>query len=71
MDRVSMVNAWTSGGIENLYGSSAKLGKIKEGYEADLVIFDKNLLKEPFDLIRDSQVVTTFFKGEPVFIKED
>lgn len=69
MDRISMIKAWTQGGIENLYGREEKLGKIKDGYEADLVVFDRNLLKESLDRIRDAHVLLTISRGETAFKK--
>jgi predicted amidohydrolase YtcJ len=69
MDRVSLIKAWTRGGIENLYGSEDKLGRLKEGYIADLVIFDRNLLEESLDTIRYAEVLLTISRGETAFKK--
>ena len=67
MDRESLIRAWTRGGIENLYGSEERLGRIKEGYGADLAVYDRNLLKESLETIRDAQVLLTMTKGETAF----
>lgn len=70
MDRESLIKAWTRGGINNLYGSEEKLGRIQEGFGADLVIFDRNLLSESYDKVRDAEVLLTISRGEIVFRKK-
>jgi len=70
MDRESLIKAWTRGGIKNLYGSEEKLGRIQEGFGADLVIFDRNLLSETHDKVRDAEVLLTISRGETVFQKK-
>jgi hypothetical protein len=70
MDRESLIKAWTQGGIKNLYGSEEKLGRIQDGYCADLVIFDRNLLSESYDTVRDTEVLLTISRGEIAFQKD-
>ncbi|HCW72876.1 MAG TPA: hypothetical protein DHM90_02755 [Clostridiaceae bacterium] len=64
MDRVSLINAWTQGGIVSLYGREERLGKIREGYGADLAVYDRNLLEEPLNTIRDAKVLLTISRGK-------
>jgi len=47
-----------------ILGCSDRIGKIKEGYDADLAVFNGN----PFDL--NSKVVITFINGNVVFHRE-
>lgn len=70
MDRESLIKAWTRGGIKNLNGSAEKLGRIKEGYGADLVIYDRNLLSESYETVRDAEVLLTISRGETVYQKD-
>jgi len=53
-----------------LYGSEEKLGRIQDGYCADLVIFDRNLLSESYDTVRDTEVLLTISRGEIAFQKD-
>lgn len=66
-DRISMIKAWTSGGISNVYGEEVKLGKIENGFVADFVIYDRNLLTESYETIRDAEVLLTISNGEVVY----
>lgn len=70
MDRESLITAWTRGGINNLYGNEEKLGRIQEGYGADLVIYDRNLLSESYKTVRDAEVLLTISRGETVYQKD-
>ena len=70
MDWESLIKAWTQGGIKSLYGSEEKLGRIQEGYGADLVIYNRNLLSESYDTVRDAEVLLTISRGEIAFQKD-
>jgi predicted amidohydrolase YtcJ len=55
--------------VNNAYAGfqEDRLGKLKAGYLADLVILDGNLLTMPSDRIRDTKVIATFVDGKEVF----
>lgn len=62
------LKAWTIGGQKNI-GMDQVLGTIEEGKLADFAIFDRNLLDEDMQTIRDAEVVMTIMDGKIVYKK--
>lgn len=60
--------SYTSGAAYASYDES-KTGQIKNGFLADLVLIDKNLLQVPKDSIQYAQVVWTMMNGNIVYKK--
>ncbi|MCO6497590.1 MAG: amidohydrolase [Chitinophagaceae bacterium] len=58
--------------VNNAYAGfqEDKTGMLKEGYYADFVILDKNLITIPHDEIKDVKVVQTTINGKTVFRKD-
>jgi predicted amidohydrolase YtcJ len=47
----------------------SKIGKLKEGYQADLIILDKDISRVPVKDLLNTQVLRTYVRGEQVFNK--
>lgn len=65
--RLQLIKAWTTGGAKNLFDPSEKIGCLKDGYHADVVIFDQNLLEVPMRQIREAKVMKTILEGKTVY----
>jgi hypothetical protein len=48
-----------------------EIGKLKEGYQADLIILDKDISRAPVKDLLNTQVLRTYVRGEQVFNKTD
>jgi predicted amidohydrolase YtcJ len=46
-----------------------EIGKLKEGYQADLIILDKDISRAPVKDLLNTQVLRTYVRGEQVFNK--
>jgi predicted amidohydrolase YtcJ len=46
-----------------------EIGKLKEGYQADLIILDRDISRVPVKDLLDTQVLRTYVRGEQVFNK--
>ncbi len=46
-----------------------EIGKLKEGYQADLIILDKDISRAPVRDLINTQVLRTYARGEQVFNK--
>jgi predicted amidohydrolase YtcJ len=46
-----------------------EIGKLKEGYQADLIILDKDISRAPIKDLLNTQVLRTYVRGEQVFDK--
>lgn len=62
----NLLTAWTVGGAENL-GAETYLGKIKEGYKADLIILNVSRDEINPDTARNISVVRTLIDGKTVY----
>jgi cytosine/adenosine deaminase-related metal-dependent hydrolase len=46
-----------------------EIGKLKKGYQADLIILDKDISRAPVKDLLNTQVLRTYVRGEQVFNK--
>lgn len=60
------IDSYTIAGAKQLFMDD-KIGKIEEGYYADLVVIDTNIAKIPAEKIHEAKVMMTFMNGEIVF----
>ena len=69
--KISVNEALLSYTSKSAYASydESKIGQIKNGYLADLVLLDKNLFQIPTDSIKFANVVWTMMNGKIVFEK--
>ena len=67
LNRLELIKAWTVGGAKNLFEPDENLGLLETGYNADIVIYDQNLLDVPMSRIREVKVIKTLFKGKTVY----
>lgn len=67
--RTDVITAWTTGGAKVLFEEEERRGRLKEGYSADVAIFDRDLSVEPWDQIREAQIQWTIFNGQIVYAK--
>ena len=58
-----MLKAWTIGGQKNL-SMENKLGTLEEGKLADIVVFDRNLLKVSAHEAKEASVLMTIMDGK-------
>lgn len=63
-----MLKAWTIGGQKNL-SMENKLGTLEEGKLADIVVFDRNLLKVSAHEAKEASVLMTIMDGKIVYTK--
>ncbi len=61
-----LLKAWTYGGAYNL-GLDEELGSFREGYKADVVVFNGNIFDTPIEQIRDMYVEQTYLDGNRIY----
>ena len=70
LTRAELIKAWTYGGAYNL-SKEERIGTLKEGKKADLVVMSGNLFETPIEEIRNLDVAMTIFNGRIVYQKEE
>ncbi len=60
------IDSYTIKGAEQLFMND-RIGKIEEGYYADIVVLDKDLTTIPTSEVHDTKVMMTIMNGEVVF----
>ncbi len=70
LTRAELIKAWTCGGAYNL-SKEERIGTLRVGKKADLVVMSGDLFETPIEEIRNLDVAMTIFNGRIVYQKED